>query len=303
MRFFLMLMFLPYMFCKKKYKIIKNYILMIILSVTISLVLWPISIWHIFAGGRGKESFYNMMNAAFFVRLKNYVNVVVRDLFGNYQWILMAVFITGIGVMIYSIFNKKIKYKYIFMVTPSVLYLIIIAKISPYQTSRYIMCIHPFIAFFVAVVICGCFGDRPGKFRKLLQIGILLVIVAVNFHIEPQGIGKNSYDKRLRNDAGHKVAVWVTSGEMGHGSHNWLWILQDFKQTVELNEDMLQEFLIQNPVNFTKDDKLEIMIDTAINNERGDDILQKVIEYTGFQCNHIEKLNNTGVFYTWEVSQ
>ena len=142
----------------------------------ISYLLFPAMVQHIFFGPRGLEVIGNAANFSdFFNRLKVFCQIINKQLFGSLGYILV------LGVIIVSsslidkyccTFNKdgqidasnlthririNLPMHYVLLCFPTVIYFIIVSKITVYQTDRYMFPIYANIILLACLVLDGMF--------------------------------------------------------------------------------------------------------------------------------------------------
>lgn len=140
---------------EKKYKQLGKYIFAMTIAGTLSLIIFPYSINHIFFGYRGQGVLNNLTNIQqYFVNILLYLLITNVYVFNNFLFILI------LGIVIIFIYklikHKKIfetKNKYVkYIAIPTLFYFIIVSICSPYIELRYIVAISPMI--FIIVIYC-----------------------------------------------------------------------------------------------------------------------------------------------------
>lgn len=132
---------------QKKFVELKYYIWCHILAAIIGVLLFPASIYHIFFSYRGVAG--GVVNVSYIERLKQYFKLLFYS-FSLPELLGYIVFAVLMILVIYKMITGKRK-DIIFMVSiPTILFIFMIAKISPMVNIRYISPIFPIIA--VAVI-------------------------------------------------------------------------------------------------------------------------------------------------------
>ena len=153
-----------------------SYIKRCILAGVFSIIIWPLSLYHILFGYRGTEAVSNLVADGFFTRLKSYYNIIRQAFFLESNWIVIVFLTVGIGLFIIRRKQKESLHtdtvsSIVAIGLSCVFYLFIISQIAPAQSDRYIMCLYPMIALVVAAIFAGLV--------KLIKPGRRIQIVAV----------------------------------------------------------------------------------------------------------------------------
>lgn len=187
--FFVCLYFGVFLIIKRRWFCTLKYIISLAFAGGISLLIFPAMIKHIFGSGyRGKESFANLASSDFGSRLSVYFKIVKDQIFGGRfsTAVLLCIIFFLIGMTFKNIRTKVIFYikknaSKMIVIFPTILYFLLVVKISPYLSERYIFCIYPFIWMaFVLIVFQGINCLKNGKvFYKeyivILMIGIFFI--------------------------------------------------------------------------------------------------------------------------------
>ncbi len=169
----------------KKRKELLVYLAVIAFTALIYVAIWPHVFKHLFASGRGEEAFYNMVGSSFLLSFVFYLNVIgngVGNLFSVFVIMASVVFLIRTKIKGQKIFRKFAAHKDICMLLFVIFfYFLIVLRVSPYQTDRYIAPIFPILSVFVAFLLrYTCHGiEKRGKkklstlvFCSLLVFGI-----------------------------------------------------------------------------------------------------------------------------------
>lgn len=284
----------------KKFKKLLHYIIVMGVTAICYLLVWPTAISHIFSSSRGTEAFANASNSSLVVNITNYLNIV-RDALG---WILLIVFILTILICLYfAIKNETIDFRrlgdysaFFIVVFGMLFYFVLIAKVAPYQTDRYIAPIFPLFIVVVTYFIyhavnflCKEFG-KSKKIMPSIVIGILVIgtvyaegMHLVRFEASPKGQNylyrmKDEYKNFLEEERG-KPSIMVNA----HEAH-FLFNLQDYKnfsKTAFLHVDDLDKLKDTSPI----DDANEVIL--YINDALDcDKICGELVEEYGFDGYH-----------------
>lgn len=161
-----------------------SYIKRCILAGVFSIVIWPLSLYHILFGYRGTEAVSNLVADGFLTRLGSYYNIIRQAFFLESNWIVIAVLAAGIVSFIIQRKKKENlptdKMSSIAAIGLScVFYLFIISQIAPAQSDRYIMCIYPMIALLLTGIFIRLV--KMVKLREKLQIILVVLFIGAIF--------------------------------------------------------------------------------------------------------------------------
>ena len=156
---FLFILYVIYIIKYIKSKNVKNvvkYTSMMVVSAIISLCIFPYSFVHMFMGYRGQEAISSLEKIPqMWNSLGQYIVILNNHVFNGILILILAI-IAVIAIM-KIVKNKKITIaftnkEFLLILIPTLMYFTIIALISPYQETRYIMPICPLL---VITVIYG----------------------------------------------------------------------------------------------------------------------------------------------------
>lgn len=160
---------------KEKVKLI-NYIKKMILAGFISLVIWPLSLYHILFGYRGTEAVANVIADGLMTRMKNYYHVLIRAFFYNSGCFFFIMLTVGLVLTVFCIKNglRKRIISLCDVLFPCLFYFVIVNQIAPSQSDRYIMCIYPVISLLLACVVTKAIETvaRIDKVKNVLVIAV-----------------------------------------------------------------------------------------------------------------------------------
>lgn len=195
--FFLCAFMTMFLYTKTPYINTIKYIIINILSLSLSIVLYPASLFHIFSGYRGTEVFHNLAMTPFWDRLVSFYQIINKQLFCSLFTIY--IFCTFCYLMIYFIQQKKNKneqkstlllrgkalvksffeiknlHLILLLAFTSILSFLIIAKIAVYTNFRYISALYPPFCILISIFIF--ITSSKSAFLKLLST--ILVIASI----------------------------------------------------------------------------------------------------------------------------
>ena len=255
------------MLFRKEFKKLLHYVILMGVTAICYLLVWPTAISHIFSSSRGTEAFANASNSSLVVNMTNYLKIVSSST----GWVLLLVFIAALLVCIYfAIKNETIDFRrlgdysaFFIVVFGIVFYFVLIAKVAPYQTDRYISPIFPLfilvIVYFIYHAVNFIF-QHIKRGEKLMPWVILIVLVigtlySEGFHLarfeaSPKGQNylyrmKDEYKSFLEETKG-KPCIMVNT----HEAH-FLFNLEDYKnfsKTAFVHVDDLDKLKDTSPI-------------------------------------------------------
>ncbi|MCD8083810.1 MAG: hypothetical protein LUE86_09960, partial [Clostridiales bacterium] len=142
---------------------------------------------HIFSGYRGKDAFQSLSERRLWQGLWHYLDIIHLRVFGN-----LFLFLLFLGIILYIV--KKVdsiafhidekKRQYLQILIPTISYFVIVAKIAPYYTDRYVMNLMGLLYVFVFSALI----QLAGNFSERSWIGILIAALLVLFCSYRDGI-------------------------------------------------------------------------------------------------------------------
>lgn len=184
--FFLGIWYTLKLLVQKRFRETAAYFVTILISAGISLSLFPTMWNHIFHGTRGTQAQKAFLSFSGYGRsLLNMFNIISRQMFGGHLWLVLALIV--LLLFVDSIVCRRIPLRPFLKVMPVIFmcagYFLVVTKIAPYITDRYMMPIYP-----VVFVLAGGFiywlqedllkkeGVAAGVCTVFLLLGILPVL-------------------------------------------------------------------------------------------------------------------------------
>ncbi len=159
----------------------------------LALAIFPGMWFHIFEGGRGKEAFENVTTGGFLENLWKYLDLINSNIYGGLFSLLLAVLAC---LLIVLSVKEKIKvwaYPYALLILPVCLYVMVIAKIAPFQVLRY--CISNMGLLYVGI-FCGLYtlAKRISKTARgcILALALVMLFAGYRQDIELLYLGEKS---------------------------------------------------------------------------------------------------------------
>lgn len=285
---FLALAMIIIMLWKESKNEIENYILQLIKSAIIGVLLFLPSIYHIFFSYRGAGGALSE-----FTVLEKMI-AFIKQFFDSFSLTIVAgiiiCVILFITLIIRCIKHKEDRYIYSLLIFPVLFSFVIVCRISPFRSVRYIMFFFPIIAI-TSIWLMDNLIELIVK-NKNIRIGILVFLACVisifgliTNKVNYLYIGYNDYLK-IANDNSETRFVLICSTSYVH--INDLLEFMTYKESIIIDPDKLEQ--LRNNEELKQEDEFIL----SIKNWAGDvdEILKDVLEYTGYS--DYELLLNTG---------
>ncbi len=176
---------------KKSFKKILPYIITMAISAVVYFIIWPTCFSHIFASGRGEEAFNNVTTSSLGWTLSRYRDIIKQNVGNAFYNIGLWALILSI---IYYCYDKSFKNKSyalntdaminVFLALSGGIYLLLVSKVAPYQTDRYISPVFPVVYI---LALSGMFNilelvtAKISKYGEAVRCIIVSLIVAFSF--------------------------------------------------------------------------------------------------------------------------
>ncbi len=260
---------------KEGIKFILNYIKIALLGI----ILFPSSIDDIFFSYRGIGTLY--AQTTFLTKLMQNISLLSYS-FSIPLILALIGLIAFIVIEFYRIVKEKIKpniYFVLILIVPTILYILIVSKISPYieyrDMIRYIMCIIPIVAISIILLIDFVFKNKKYSFGFLILFTLLLSTFGL-LRSEPKYLFKG-YSKYIEISEKYKEDNFVFIGNTNFNQIQNVPEFMNYNESLILNEKQL-DYLVNDE---TLKSKSEFIL--SIKKYLGDDtILKEVLEKSGF---------------------
>ena len=272
---------------KKQYKMLKKYIIIHLVTAIVGIVLFPASIYHIFFSYRGAGGTEN--GRSIIQSLQFYFNELANSFSINNILIYIIILAAIIGIIVRLILKlKNVKkekiqrlYQYLLLIVPTLLYFIIVAKISPNVEAkyavRYIMPILPECTIIFILGMYKIFGNK--KIAYGITIGTV-VIVTVNGMMtnEPKYLYKG-YNNYLEIAKEYKDLDFVYAVDNAFTQLTSIpeFMIYNKSLIINMNYDKLD--FLKTDEELQNQDQFILCIKKWLNVE---DTLNKILEYSGF---------------------
>lgn len=268
---------------KKKWKELGFGVASVIAGLATVCVVFHEFVAHIFKSQRGTEAFSNAQSGDFVRRIKEMYAIVDVEIFGK-QTILVFVLIIAASILYLYLGRQKreskqeVDYKYIILILPAVLSFVIISKIVPECTDRYIMLMMPFLSLGAFFLLRGLLS-RCGR-QKITEAIVLALMIFCVIQSYEKGALQYLYENTEAYKAGIEQYGTDTKCLFLYDKDN-AWRTQCNLYELRDMTDITfyaQEDLLYNETDFSQYDHLVIFVNWAISYDEKEMIAQKVAE-------------------------
>lgn len=299
--FFLSALLCLLLIFQKRNKELINFSTTMALALLTSWALFPPIIHHIFRTNRGIEAFDNISGKE--SHLFAYFNIINQYLFGG-----LGIYIIIIIVITFILYflsknrirrEKEIKVKLgqqLLLVLPAFLYVLLIQRISPYQTVRYIFMIFPTLIIFFVFTIYLLWSKLIKKAYVLnFSIFILCSIITISGFLNYDLIYTYSdvaSDLKIVSDYKNNDALIVLDQQ---------WRLTDsIQELMEFKSVYPIQVSIDNPIlpdedKLMNNDSLIVYIGKPYNQKKIINLIKKTYSYKEFEL--LYEGSNTSCYY------
>lgn len=185
---FLALVALVFMLARKQMKNLLRYLGLMALAVLLSLIIWPVSVYHIFFGYRGVEAFSNAAASGLMAHLREYVSIVLGAFFGGSKKLALLLGAALVIAAVFALIRKRrsapaeqqhpqcgMLIPALLLLFPAAGYFLVVMKVAPYQVDRYVMCVYPMIA--IALTCAFAFIARQLAKNRRVQTALIACAV------------------------------------------------------------------------------------------------------------------------------
>ena len=282
--FFICLYFGVFLIVKRRWIYALKYVISLVFAGCISLLIFPTMVNHIFGSGyRGKESFANLASSDFGSRLSVYFEIMKNQIFGGRfsTAILLCTILLIIGMS-----SKNIRAKLIFdikknnskmiIIFPTVLYFLLVVKISPYLSERYMFCIYPFIWMaFVLLIFRGLNSIKNGKVSYKEYIVILMISTFFISYSYKAGITYMTKEEEqnieISKESNAETLLCIYDNQQWKLMASYL----EFDNYNKLVFIPYEQINILKDRKYQKLDKMQLYISTTLNQE---EVIEKVLD-------------------------
>ena len=257
-----------------------TYILKYLKMAVIGVLLYPLSINHIFFSYRGVGK--AEMARGFGEKLVEYLNMIGYSFSVPVLAIAICLILLVMAVAVKSVIDKKVDKKALSagaIIFSVICYVCIIVKVSPELQDaniiRYIMCVLPLIIISILLLI-----DTVIKNKNVLKyslVGISLVISVYGLMFSEPAFLYKGYAKYLEIAEENKEDKFVYVGDTVFNHIQSMPEFATYSESLILNENQLD--VLENDSKLSEENEFILSIKKY---KDADEILAKVIEKTGF---------------------
>ena len=257
-----------------------TYILKYLKMAVIGVLLYPLSINHIFFSYRGVGK--AEMARGFGEKLVEYLNMIGYSFSVPVLAIAICLILLVMAVAVKSVIDKKVDKKALSagaIIFSVICYVCIIVKVSPELQDaniiRYIMCVLPLIIISILLLI-----DTVIKNKNVLKyslVGISLVISVYGLMFSEPAFLYKGYAKYLEIAEENKEDKFVYVGDTVFNHIQSMPEFATYSESLILNENQLD--VLENDSKLSEENEFILSIKKY---KGADEILAKVIEKTGF---------------------
>lgn len=271
---------------KKEYKMLKKYVVIHVVTAIVGIILFPVAIYHIFFSYRGVNLIEN--GRSFGQTILFYIQRIAEAYSVNNILIFALLALVIIGIFIKFIILKKDKkkirnlYSYLLIIIPTVLYILIVAKMAPdieaKYAMRYIMPILPELAIIFVLGISKIFRNK--KVAYGLTTALVLIITANGIITNEPKYLYRGYDNYLEiaNEYKNLKIVYAVDNAFTHLTSLPEFMTYDKSLIINMNYDKLD--FLKTDKEIQSEDQFILTIKKWMNVK---DTLNQILEYTGFR--------------------
>lgn len=233
--FFLSAVFCIFLMIKKRWSELIGYIIAMGVAGISCIIIFPSILNHIFFGYRGTEAVTNARNVSgLFAELMQMIATVNNGLFGGLLLELLVTCIIWIIIAavkakrnqrldIEGNYNRKSVLVSIFfqswwfILLPCLGYFLVVTKVAPFKTDRYIFPIYPLIILLFVIICYRVLRLVIENNRNLfVMLGVVVILVTVS-GLKTQTVNYTFEDRQIRHDITEKYkdldTVYITDGQ------------------------------------------------------------------------------------------
>ena len=226
----------------KEFRQLRNCIITILVAFTGYILIWPYVMHQIFSSKRGVNSFDSFLNSEGFLdSAQSYFRIIDEGLFGNKQFLIIFIIVAIVLAIANFMLNRKAKgdkkgtlsadgFMLLFLLFVTVVYVILIARIAPYLSDRYVFAVYPSI---ILLFIAGYYyflSRINSRFAVVILIAISIFVIAIGFVDKPVNyLFKNRVDVSSYIQNYDNPSLVVLQAEISPWNRNEVYILDFVK--------------------------------------------------------------------------
>ncbi len=253
----------------KETKELFKYIRTLVISAVIGIVLFPFSIDHMLNSDRKIGGFQSTNYAD---RVLTYFNMILRY-FGSKWEIMLALF--AIALLAILIKRKTERGITAVIIFPTIIYIMLVAKLAEFLELRYVMNILPIVAIMIMMAIGSIFENK--KYNIMLATVALILLVGYGFLTEKPLYLYKDYNKYIDISKKYSDDDLVYVGYTFFDHIQSLPEFTNYKKTFMIYNDQTDRLKDDGELS----DKNEFILSVHRNMEP-EKVVSEVLEYTGF---------------------
>lgn len=253
----------------KETKELFKYIRTLVISAVIGIVLFPFSIDHMLNSDRKIGGFQSTNYAD---RVLIYFNMILRY-FGSKWEIMLALF--AIALLAILIKRKTERGITAVIIFPTIIYIMLVAKLAEFLELRYVMNILPIVAIMIMMAIGSIFENK--KYNIMLATVALILLVGYGFLTEKPLYLYKDYNKYIDISKKYSDDDLVYVGYTFFDHIQSLPEFTNYKKTFMIYNDQTDRLKDDEELS----DKNEFILSVHRNMEP-EKVVSEVLEYTGF---------------------
>lgn len=259
----------------KKYKDILKYIGLHIIYAIIGILIFLPSVYHLISNDRGIS---NLGNTGYFEHLIEYIKFLLYAFtIKDNNWLAIGTMLVFIAELVYTIRKSKEKFIIILTFLPSIIYFLVVVKLTSYRELRYIMPIIPFVAITMFLIL-----DKvlKYKYKNIIIIAIATMLVSAGFVFSKPKFLYEEYKDCLQIAEGNKDKsfIYVYDNSFNHIQSVPEMMLYKKTMIINANRNELQYCINNSELN--KEDSYILSIKTYMDNEA---IIKEILDNTEFK--------------------
>lgn len=268
----------------KEYKDIAKYIVLHIIYAIIGILIFVPSVYHLIFNDRGIS---NLANTEYYKHFIEYIKFLLYAFtIEDDNWLVIGIMMAFIIGLVYAI--KKSKQKFILVLTflPSLIYFLLVVKLTSYRELRYIM---PMIPFVVLTVIFILDKVLNFKYKDIAIVAIAIAFVATGFMYSKPKFLYEEYEQCLEiaKENKYKSFIYVYDNMFNHIQSIPEMMIYKRTMIINVNRNELQYCINNDELN--KENSYILSIKTYMDNEA---IIKEILKNTDF--NNVTKLYEGG---------
>lgn len=238
--FFLCGLFFLYLAVTKRWRSLWKYTVAEFGAIGVSVLYFPQMLYHIFGGYRGKQAIQNAVGSGqYLAHIRTVASIISKEVLNG--WVGEVIVLLAVVLTLYGV--KKALFRAgggtkernplrlrdgLLLASAGVTaagYILVIAKIAPYQVDRYYMCVYPLILLVIVHTVFAvgeCFVQKRQLLLPLVAL-FFLVITALSYQNQRVNYLYPEYSQRAESLAAYEDApVIVLNGDYAWAPDKWM---------------------------------------------------------------------------------